>query len=260
MIRSFNPSHLMALLVMIATMTAMAPAHAENFNGDQKKEIEQIVKQYLLDNPEVLYQAAENHQRSEEKKAQETASKFLQDSQKELFGNDDVPFIGNPKGTVAIVEFFDYNCGYCKQAMPQLLQFIEQNKDAKIILMDTPVMSRESLEAAKWALAAKKFGKYAEVHQALMQFQGPKSKENLTRIVKQAGLDPEKIAAEAESEEIRNLLVANMQMFRGLGLDGTPAFVTRDRVIRGYAGAEVLGQIAKEIRTSAATTKKQVIK
>lgn len=234
---------LFAVLLVFAT-----PAYAQSFKSEQKAEIEQIIKQYLLDNPGILYQAAENYQRDAAKRADEDAVKVLSESGAALFANADLPFIGNPKAKTVFVEFFDYNCGYCKQAYPGLVKFLNEDKDVKIILVDSPILSEQSNEAAKWALAAKAHGKYNEFHQALMQFQGPKSEETLSKIATDLGLDAGALKTAAQSDQVRDRLVENMDLFQKLGLNGTPAFVAQDRVIRGYTGPEVLKQIADELR------------
>ncbi len=241
-----------ALLSLFAFSALLAPVAAQAGMTDaQKKEIEAIVRQYILDNPEVLFEAADKHQQKQEEAAAEAAKKVLAEKSDELFKNPAYAVLGNPKAAVAFVEFFDYNCGYCKQAYKDLNALVERNKDIKIILVDTPILGPTSLEAAKWAIAAGKQGKYTEFHKAAMSFTGPKNEESLRAIAKDAGLDPDKVKEAAAKEEVMTQISKNMQLFSSLGLSGTPGFAAKDQVLRGFVGSETLEKMAKEMQTAA---------
>jgi protein-disulfide isomerase len=244
------------LMMTAFTVTSLSmPVFAADFTAAQKKDIEAIVKQYLLDNPEIIFQAAENHQRNEQAKADVQAKDVLKNRSADLFDNALAPMLGSPMAKTAFVEFFDYECGYCKQAFSGLSKLVNDNKDIKILLVDTPILSENSYNAARWALAAGKQGKYLAYHAALMEFKGPKTIENLEKLATQIGLDSGKMKIDADGAEVKAQLEKNMELFKALGLNGTPGFAARDRVIRGYVGPEVLAQIAKEIQTSGASKK-----
>lgn len=233
---------------LLALGLGAMPARAASFNDAQKTEIEQIVHQYILNNPEILFEAADKHRENQARKADEQSDSYLKTNADKIFNNPNYHAIGNPKASVAFVEFFDYNCGYCKQAFPALQKTVEEDKDIKIIMIDTPILSEQSYNAARWSVAAGKLGKYVEFHTAAMKFQGPKDDANLAKLATEAGLDAAKVRELADTKEVKDQIDANMQIFRDMGLNGTPAFAARDRVIRGFAGPEVLKQIAKDIR------------
>lgn len=235
----------LAIIAVITTTTV--PALAAGFDPAQRKEIESIVRQYIMDNPSIVFEAADKHQANQQQKADDDAKKVLKDKSKELFENSNYAVLGNKKAKVPFVEFFDYNCGYCKQAYPDLVKTTDDDKNIKIVLVDTPILGPTSLTAAKWAIAAGKLGKYVEFHGALMNFQGPKDDENLTKLAKDVGLNPDEVRARAGKEDIQKQIDDNMALFSALGLSGTPGFAAPDRVIRGAVGPDVLKQIAKEI-------------
>lgn len=239
------------VLLFLIALTVSLPAFA--MTDDQKKEIEGVVRQYILDNPEILFEAADRHQQKQEAAANEEAKKILVQKYDELFKNPAYAVMGNKDAKVAFVEFFDYNCGYCKQAFKDLDKLVEKNQDIKIILIDTPILGPTSLEAAKWSVAAGKLGKYVEFHTALMSFQGQKTEETLTKLAKEAGLDPAKVKAQAAKEETTQQIDKNMELFMSLGLRGTPGFAAKDRILRGFVGPEVLEQIAQELQTAQVT-------
>lgn len=236
------------LTVFLSVVAFAGAARAESFSADQKKEIGDVIHQYLLDNPEVLFEAAAKHQANQEKTADEKAKTVLKDKAGDLFDNAALPFLGAADGDVVLVEFFDYNCGYCKQAFPTLLKLTDEDKKLKIVMIDTPILSPASRTAALWALAAHKQGKYAAFHQALMESSAPKEEGVLSELATKVGLDIAQVKKDAASPEIAGRLEANMKIFGELGLSGTPAFAARDRVIRGFVGADVIKQIAVDER------------
>lgn len=238
------------ILILAALLTLPVTAHA-TMSDAQKKEIEGIVRQYILDNPSILFEAADLHQKKQEEAANEAAKKVLDEKAELLFKNPDYAVLGNKDAKVTFVEFFDYNCGYCKQAFKDLNDLVEKNKDIKIVLVDTPILGPTSMDAAKWAIAAGKLGKYVEFHKAAMKFQGPKTEEALTAIAKEAGLDAAAVKERAAKDDVNVQIGKNMELFSSLGLSGTPGFAAKDRVLRGFVGPEVLEQIAKELQTAA---------
>lgn len=232
-------------LAAVAAIAAL-PVKAAEFNDAQKKEIGNIVRQYLLENPGLIYEVADKHQQNMQKAADESAKTALKEQTKALFENKEYGVIGNKKAKVPFVEFFDYNCGYCKHAYPEMVKLTDGDKNIKVILIDTPILGPTSTLAAKWAIAAGKLGKYVEFHAAAMKFEGPKSEETLSEIAKGIGLDPAKVKEIAEKQETTDQITKNMELFQKLGLNGTPAFALPDRVVRGASSAEAMKALAKD--------------
>jgi protein-disulfide isomerase len=184
-------------------------------------------------------------------KQAETAnfSKALDKNRKAVFSSS-APMAGNPKGDVTIVEFFDYNCGYCKHAITDVQQLVKNDKNVRVIFHDLPILSPSSELAARWALAAGKQGKYWEYHQAVMNFPGGKSEDTLAQLGKEIGLDVEKQKKDASSDEIGKQLADNAKLAQELGINGTPAFLINDFFAPGYMGYDSMVEAVKAQRAA----------
>lgn len=143
------------------------------------------------------------------------------------------PVAGNPNGDVSVVEFFDYNCPYCRRALPDVLKLINQDGNVRLVLKELPILSDDSVAAAKLALAANKQGKYFEMHQKLFSEAGRANKDKALRIAKELGLDIAQLQRDAENPDIKKALNENKELAVKLDLEGTPMFLIGDRVIGG---------------------------
>jgi protein-disulfide isomerase len=143
------------------------------------------------------------------------------------------PVAGNPNGDVSVVEFFDYNCPYCRRALPDVLKLINQDGNVRLVLKELPILSDDSVAAAKLALAANKQGKYFEMHQKLFSESGRANKDMALRIAKELGLDIAQLQRDAENPDIKKALNENKELAVKLDLEGTPMFLIGDRVIGG---------------------------
>jgi len=243
MTTSFSASARTALLLAGVAVTALmaAPASAQDasFNDSQKAEIESVIKSYLMENPEIIADAMNELRVKQEREMQEQAKAKLSEYN-DFFQSAELPVVGNPEGDVTVVEFFDYNCGYCKKALPDIQALLEADDNVRIVLMDMPILGPSSLTASKFALAAKKQDKYFEYHTALMEFQGSKDEASLKKIATDIGLDAEKLAQDAESPEIQDMINENVTIAQEIGVRGTPGFIVGDELYRGYIGEEAL--------------------
>lgn len=231
---------------MAIIFVSSAPKAAD---GIDKEAIQKIIREYLVQNPEVIMEALESYQ---ENQKDIEASKFketLADSKEAIF-SDDLPYAGNPDGDVIIVEFFDYNCGYCKRAMKDLNKVLEKDKNVKVIFREMPILSESSRDAARYSLAAHKQGKYFEYHQALMNHSGSKNKKSLEKLAEDIGLDAKKLSKDAESKEIRGEIEKSMELSRKLGIRGTPAFLINDIFAPGYITYPAMQDIIKRARSN----------
>lgn len=236
------------ILLMTVAVVALGTgaAFAGSFTDDQKKEIGEVVRSYLMENPSIIYEAAEKHQQALKDAAQEQAKKVLIEKKAEIFDNPAYAFLGDPKAKITFAEFFDYNCGYCKHAYPDLVKMVADHPNIRVVLIDTPILGESSDLAARYAVAAKGFGKYVDYHGAIMRYNGPKNEENLLSLAKGVGLDPAKLKEAAAKPETQAQIDKNMELFRALGLNGTPAFAAPDRLIPEFMGPDSLVQIATE--------------
>lgn len=217
-----------------------------------KDDVKTIIQEYLKENPKVVIDALDNYRTQQEKAEQDAAQKKITDY-KPYFTQADRPAAGaSPKDAkITIVEFFDYNCGYCKHAFPDVQEALKDNKDVRVVFQDMPILSPLSQVAAKWALAAHKQGKYFEFHAALMQFEGSKTEEAMAKIAKDLGLNVDQMKKDADSPEIAEQLKKSVDAAREIGIQGTPGFIVGDTLYRGYMGSDGMKKAIEDARKAA---------
>jgi protein-disulfide isomerase len=247
MTRSLRSILLVASLLVLPAGAALAE---DSFTDKQRVEIGQIVRQYLLDNPELLLEVSkelETRQQAAEDKKRDEA---LVANAKDLFQSEDDLVAGNPEGDVTMVEFFDYNCGWCKKGLPEVLSLVEKDKNLRIVMKEFPIFGGDSDYAAMAALASKSQGKYWEFHVAMLGHEGKITREAVDEIAKAQGLDLDKLKADMESPRIKEALARNQALAQSLNITGTPAFVIDKRVVPGYLPADGLMAAINEVRAS----------
>jgi protein-disulfide isomerase len=235
--------NIFAALFCLALLTA--PVHAQDFSEAQKAAIDAQIGKYIATHPEALIKSVETHynKQGEDKSAQEGS---LDELPAGLTDFHLTPYIGPNNAKVKVVEFFDYNCGYCKQAARDLQRVIEQERGrVKFVFKELPILAESSETAARWALAANKQGKYLEFHMALMRNTGGIDESVLTRVAKEVGLDVEKLKVEAQSADTQAALDKNMELARILGVRGTPFFVIGKEKIPGAIGYTRLAEMIR---------------
>jgi protein-disulfide isomerase len=248
---------LLAPLSAAGFLAALALAHAalaqtSPFNDQQKDAIGQVVREYLLKHPEVLQEAMielEKRQNEAQRVAQQSA---LKDVRQTLINSPHSYVAGNPSGDVTLVEFFDYNCGYCKQSLADLRNLMKADPKLRVVLKDFPVLGPDSVEASRVALAAKeqlKGEKLFEYHTRLMETRGRVGGERAMTLAKEMGLDLARLQKDMESPAVRTALQENVGLGDKLGLSGTPAFIVGDEVIPGAVGAEPLRKVVMNVRS-----------
>ena len=163
------------------------------------------------------------------------AEKAVSEHSAEIFRSSADPILGNPQGDVSIVAFFDYNCPDCRRTGPALTELTAKDPNARVVLKELPVLGAESEAAARVALAAKKQGKYAELHERLLTERGRAGKESALRIAAELGLDPAALERDMDDPAITEMILANMRLARDLGVRGVPFYIVGDRVLGGGA-------------------------
>ena len=240
----------MSMALMSTALVFPSAAKAE-LTAEQKAEVQAIVKDYILEHGEVLIEGVNKYQSRQEEevnKQSEVKAKELIDS---LKAENNVAFAGNPKGDVLVVEFFDYNCGYCKKAFEEIQTLLKDDKNVKIVLYDMPILGPDSLESSKWALAAKKQNKYFEYHTALMGHQGTKDDDTFKKLATEAGLDANKLAKDKDAPEIEAEIKKHLEVAQGLGIQGTPGFLINEKIFRGYIPYDTIKTTIKDARAAA---------
>lgn len=230
---------------LLALAFGAAPAaSAQTFSDSQRGEIEQIVKRYLLAHPEVLEDVSA--ELSKRQAAAETLKHeaAVTENTDAIFNSPRGVTLGNKNGDVTFVEFFDYNCGYCKRAMIDMLELLKSDHKLKVVLKEFPVLGQNSVEAAQVAVAARMQDptgkKYLDFHQKLLGNRGQADKARALAAAKEAGFDIAKIEKDMTSTEVRATLEENFKLAESMGMNGTPSYVIGKQVIVGAVGLENL--------------------
>jgi protein-disulfide isomerase len=233
-----------ALLATLGVVTlAISPAWAESFSADQKAEIKAIIKDYLLQNPEILREAIGVLDAREKEAQAKEREKVVADPSGTLFSPANRAVIGNPSGKITLVEFFDYNCGYCKRALNDLARLMKDNPDLRVVLRDFPILSPGSVEAARIANAfLRQFqgDKFWQFHQKLLGSRGPVGKAEALAVAKDLGADMDKLARDAADPAIAAGITESGKFAKSLDVTGTPTYVIGDDVVVGAVGYDEL--------------------
>lgn len=203
------------------------------FSDLQKNDIRNTVREYLIENPTVIVEALEALQASQQQTGQQNSRGALSAHTDSLVNSRRDPSIGNPDATITVVEFFDYQCPYCKRMAQDLVKLTEEDPDLRIVFKEFPVFGTESTLATRAALAAAKQGKYAEFHLAVMGFRGAPSETAIFRLANKLGLNEERLRQDMQSQEIEAMIQSNYQLAQQIGVRGTPAFIVGDELIPG---------------------------
>ncbi|BEE16140.1 outer membrane protein [Aeromonas enteropelogenes] len=222
-----------ALFCALAGVTLLAaPAQASELT---KSDVEQIVRDYLVKNPEILVEMSNALRAKQEQQQAESDKALIKAHAKQLYDNND-PEMGNPKGSLTVVEFFDYNCGYCKRAHPLVKQLMAEDKDIRYIYKQFPILSETSYFAARAALAVQlgQPDKYQAFHEKLYAHKGPLADEaQVKQVAEAAGVNWSKVEAKLKDGSIDQNLSTNRALAEALAISGTPAFIIGDQILRG---------------------------
>jgi protein-disulfide isomerase len=234
----------------VATLALLTPAAAQSFNDAQKKEIETLVRDYLLNNPELLREMAGKLEEKDRLAEDEQRSKAMVANKDAVYKSAGDAMVGNPKGDVTIVEFMDYNCGWCKKSMGEIAGLLKSDPNLKVVFKEFPIFGEHSEYAAKAALAANKQGKYWELHQAMFSHEGQVTKDVVDQLAEANGLDVAKMKADIESPDLNNKIAANLELGKSLAINGTPAFVIDAKVVGGYLPLDGMMQEIAAVRAN----------
>ena len=212
----------------------------------QEKQVVDIVHNYLTKNPEILVEMTTELDKRQAADQAEKQQKLISDNANAIFRSPLAFVAGNPDGDVSVVEFFDYNCGYCKRALPDVVKLVDNDSKVRVVLKELPIFGEDSEAAAKAALAAHKQGKYFEMHQKLFTEPGKADKEKALRIAGELGLDPAQLEKDMADPEVQRSLDEAKELAQKLGLQGTPLYLIGDRVIPG-APDDLYDQLTKNV-------------
>jgi protein-disulfide isomerase len=219
-------------------------ASAQSFSDTQRGDIETIVKNYLVAHPEVLEDAMAELSKRQAAAETEKHQASIAENAETIFNSPRGVMIGNKDGDVTFVEFFDYNCGYCKRAMGDMLDLMKNDPKLKVVLKEFPVLGPGSVEAAQVAVAARMQDpsgkKYLDFHQKLLGGRGQADKARAMAAAKDAGFDMARLEKDLASPEVRATIEENFKLAEEMGMNGTPSYVIGKQVVIGAIGIDGL--------------------
>ncbi|PIB23996.1 hypothetical protein BFP76_01735 [Amylibacter kogurei] len=235
--------------LMFATLSAigmflMTPVAAQDFS---EEDIKRLAIEAILENPQIVMDAVQILRDREAAQKEADTAQALAENKDTIMDVSNAVVLGNPDGDVTIVEFFDYNCGYCKRAAPAVHDLIDSDSNIRVIYREWPILSEGSVAAAKVSLAARNQGKYEELHWALMDLQQVDEAAAL-RVAEGLGMDIAQLKIDMESDAVAEHIATSRNITSALGLTGTPSFIVGDTVVPGFVPKESLEELVAKVR------------
>lgn len=244
------PQLIARMLVAIALACSPLPALAQ-MPAEQRSAIEGVIRDYLLKNPEILQEALQELERRQQEAQKNAAANAVRSERETLLNSPNHVVVGNPKGDVTIVEFYDYNCGFCKRAVADLHAMVKADPNLRVVLKDFPVLGPDSVEASLIAVAAKNQltpERYWDFHVKLMSATGRITKDRAIAVAREFGADPLRLERDAQAPQTRQAIAETVELGDKLGLTGTPAFVIGDEIVFGAVGEDRLKSVVASVR------------
>lgn len=209
------------------------------------------VRQYLMENPQVIMEAVALLEQREAEAQAETDTALIAAHSDALF-DDGVSWVGgNPDGDVTVVEFLDYRCGYCRRAHPEVAELVASDGDIRLVVKEFPILGEASVLASRFAIATLRTAgdeAYKAVNDALMSMSGEVTEESLETLAGDLDLDRDAIRVDMSSAEVTRIIAENRALAQDMGISGTPSFVFGDRMVRGYVPLDTMQEIVSEER------------
>ncbi|MEL6961157.1 MAG: DsbA family protein, partial [Pseudomonadota bacterium] len=226
-------------------------SHADDAVDLPVDQVEEIVRDYLMREPEIIYQALEELQRRQAAEQAERQQQMLLSRRDDLENDPATPIAGNPEGDVALVEFFDYRCGYCRRVLSSMQALMDEDDKLKVVFKELPVLGDDSVRAARAALASRAQNEalYLDFHLVLMTARDL-SLAGIRSLADNIGLDPDQLEQDMNSDEVSAAIDANYELASALGIEGTPAFVIGDTIVPGAVDKSRLAALIQEARTA----------
>jgi len=234
---------LMPLATLAGGLGDMTPAEKDAFRGE--------VRQYLLDNPEVILEALDVLQSRKAVAEQQADVDMVQANAPAIFEDAASWVGGNPQGSVTIVEFMDYRCGYCRKAYTEIEDLVKNDGDIRFVVKEFPILGDDSLISAKFAIAMRMVhgdAAYKAAHDALIVLRGSPDVATLGRLAADLGYEAAEVMAKMESPEVSAVIQANRDLAGALNITGTPTFVIDTTMLRGYLPQADMQKIVDQAR------------
>ncbi len=227
-----------------ATAPVPAPSPALTVPADVRAAIEGVIKEYVLQHPEVLQEALAELEKREKAAEAESHQAAIKENAATIFSSPRQVVLGNPQGDVTMVEFFDYNCGYCKRALSDMVALLKSDPKLRVVLKEFPVLGDGSTEAATVAIAVRMQDesgkKYLEFHQRLLGGRGQADRAHALAVAREVGVDMDRLEHDMTSPEVKATISENLRVAQAIGVAGTPTYVVGKEVVVGAIGLDGL--------------------
>ncbi|MDX0190379.1 thioredoxin domain-containing protein [Sinorhizobium meliloti] len=212
--------------------------------------LESQLRTYLLANPEVLIESVNGLQARRQAEENSELTAVISQRHDEIFNDPGSPVGANPNGDAILVEFFDYNCPYCRQATPMLDSLEREDKGLRLVFKEYPILGPGSVFAARAALASQKQGKYLAFHKAMMAYEGRITEDSSLEVAANVGLDVGRLKQDMADPAIDEIIKRNVALAQALRISGTPSFVVGKEIVRGLTDANSLKRLIASARGS----------
>lgn len=229
----------------LALCLSATPVVAEDLSRDEMKA---LVLETIRENPQIVVEAIEMLQAREAQAKAQQVQAVLRANREALERDPNAAVIGNPDGAVTVVEFFDYNCGYCRQVFDDVKALVAADSDVRVVMREWPILGEASVFAARAALASRNQGKYQEFHIALMEQEGRANEGSVMKIAADLGMDIDQLRSDMDAPEVTAHLQTSMQLTQALGLNGTPAFVFGSELVPGAIELKQMKALVEQAR------------
>ena len=212
--------------------------------------IKELVLEAIRENPEIVLEAVQIIEERQQADQAVAAEQVLSAERAALEQDLNAPVLGNPDGDVTVVEFFDYNCPYCRRVKPYMEALLAADPNVRVVYREWPILGEGSVFAARAALASRQQGKYEEFHWAMMEINGRAEEATVIRVAEQVGLNIEQLRRDMDGPDIAEHIETSMRLSRALGFNGTPSFVIGDSLAPGLIEADQMIELVKQARAS----------
>ncbi|WP_375255448.1 DsbA family protein [Yoonia sp.] len=235
------------LLISTAMLVVPFTAIADELSEDRVK---QLVLEAIRENPGIVFEAARLFEEQQQANQAQAAAQVLADERDALERDPNAPVLGNPEGDVTVVEFFDYNCPYCRQVKPHMEALLAADPNVRVVYREWPILGEGSVFAARAALASRKQGKYVAFHWAMMDLNGRAEEASVIRVAESIGLNIAQLRRDMDAPEIDEHIQTSMRLSRAIGFSGTPSFVIGDSLAPGLIEADQMIAMVNQTRAA----------
>ncbi|OZB18568.1 MAG: hypothetical protein B7X53_02775 [Hyphomonas sp. 34-62-18] len=234
----------------LATTALLMLPIAATADGMDEDRIKELVLEAIRENPGIVFEAAQLFEQQQQALQAQAAAQVL-DTEKATLENDpNAPVLGNPDGDVTVVEFFDYNCPYCRRVKPEMEALLAADPNVRVVYREWPILGDGSVFAARAALASRNQGKYEEFHWAMMQLKERAEEASILRTAEDIGLDIAQLRRDMNGPEIEEHIQTSMRLAQSLGFSGTPSFVIGDSLAPGLIQADQMIELVDQARAA----------